>query len=187
MTVVCPADPHEVRGALRAALDHDGPVYMRIGKKGEPLVHPEVPEMVFGSSIVVRPGRHVAVLATGTLVAVALEAADRLAESGISAEVVSYHTIKPRDEDTLRRVFSDFEVVVTVEEHSLIGGLSTSVAEWLVDSGPQRASLVRVGTPDAFLHDPGDQDHAREILGLTPGVIADRVRMRLSGALVTAA
>lgn len=187
MTVVCPADPHEVRGALRAALAHDGPVYMRIGKKGEPLVHASVPEIVFGTSIVVRPGHDIAILATGTLVTMALDAADRLAESGISAEVVSYHTVKPRDETTLRRVFSDYRVVVTLEEHSLIGGLSTSVAEWLVDSGPQRASLIRIGTPDAFLHDPGEQEHARELLGLSPKVIADRVRVRLGGALVAAA
>ncbi len=187
MSVVCPADPHEVRGALRAALRHTGPVYMRIGKKGEPLVHDDVPAFTLGESIVVRAGADVAILAAGTILPAALDAARMLDANGVSAEVVSYHTIKPRDDVTLRRVFSAFDLVITVEEHGLMGGVGSSVAEWLADTGPSRAGRLRMGTPDSFLHDPGDQDHARQVLGLTPDRIAEQIRARLRGGVVTAA
>jgi transketolase len=187
MSVVAPADAHEVRGALRSALQHDGPVYMRIGKKGEPLVHDEMPEFAIGKANVVRAGRGVCFLANGTMVKVALDAADRLAGLGLSPEVVSFHTIKPLDQVTLERAFAEFDLVVTVEEHSLVGGLGSGVAEWLADTGPYRARLLRVGTPDTFLHQAGEQDHARAVFGLTPEVIAERVRARLVRDLVAAA
>jgi transketolase len=187
MTVISPADAHEVRGALRAALRHDGPVYIRIGKKGEPLVHDQEPEFSIGQAIVIRPGRRVAFLANGTVVKVALDAADRLGRLGLSPEVVSFHTVKPLDQATLTRVFDQFDLVVTVEEHSVVGGLGGSVAEWLADTEPRRARLLRVGTPDTFLHQAGEQEHAREVFGLTPEHIAERVRARLIGALPVAA
>jgi len=187
MTVISPADAHEVRGALRAALRHDGPVYIRIGKKGEPLVHDQEPEFNIGQAIVIRPGRRVAFLANGTVVKVALDAADRLGQLGLSPEVVSFHTVKPLDQATLTRVFDQFDLVVTVEEHSVMGGLGGSVAEWLADTEPRRARLLRVGTPDTFLHQAGEQNHAREVFGLTPEHIAERVRARLIGALPVAA
>jgi transketolase len=187
MTVISPADAHEVRGALRAALQHDGPVYIRIGKKGEPLVHDREPDFTIGKAIVIRPGRRVVFLANGTVVKVALGAADRLRQLGLSPEVVSFHTVKPLDEATLTRAFDEFELVVTVEEHSLIGGLGSSVAEWLADTEPRHARLLRVGTPDRFLDQAGEQEHAREVFGLTPEHIADRVCARLSKALAVAA
>ncbi len=187
MSVVSPADAHEVRGALRAALQHDGPVYMRIGKKGEPLVHDRAPEFSIGQAIVIRTGRRVAFLANGTVVKVALDTADRLGRVGLMPEVVSFHTVKPLDHATLTRVFDEFDLIVTVEEHSLVGGLGSSVAEWLADTEPRRARLLRIGTPDRFLHQAGEQEHAREVFGLTPEHIAERVLGRLSGALAIAA
>jgi transketolase len=187
MSVVSPADAHEVRGALRAALRHNGPVYLRIGKKGEPLVHDHEPDFSIGKAIVIRPGRQVVFLANGTVVKVALDAADRLVREGLSPEVVSFHTVKPLDETTLARAFDEFDLVVTVEEHSVVGGLGSSVAEWMADTGPRRARLLRVGTPDRFLEQAGEQEHAREIFGLTPEHIAGRVRARLGGGLAVAA
>jgi transketolase len=181
MSVVSPADAYEVRGAVRAALRHDGPVYLRIGKKGEPLVHASEPDFTIGQAIVIQPGRQVAFLANGTMVKVALDAADRLRRMGRVPEVVSFHTVKPLDERTLARVFDEFDLVVTVEEHSLVGGFGSSVAEWLADSGPRRAGLMRVGTPDSFLHEVGEQQHARNILGLTADRIFERVHARLAG------
>jgi len=186
MSVVSPADAHEVRGALRAALQHDGPVYLRIGKKGEPLVHDREPPFTIGKAIVLRAGRQVAFLANGTVVKAALDAAQRLGELGLAAEVMSFHTVKPLDEATLTRVFDEFDLVVTIEEHSVVGGLGSGVAEWLADGGARRGRLLRVGTPDRFLEQSGEQEHARHVFGLTPEHIADRVRARLASTLTAA-
>jgi transketolase len=181
MTVVCPADAAEVRQALRAALAYDDPVYIRIGKKGEPVVHKEPPQFQIGKGIVVRPGTEVCLLSTGNVLPLVMRAAEALASQGASAEVVSLHTVKPLDDDLLADAFTRFEVVVTVEEHSLLGGLGGAVAEWLADRPGQKARLLRVGTADAFIHEAGDQEYARRYFGLTPESIAARVLGTLSG------
>jgi transketolase len=179
MTVICPGDAMEVRAALRAALRHDGPVYIRLGKKGEPLVHQDVPEFTIGKAIRLRRGSGACLLSTGNMLPVAIEAADILEAQGISTEVVSFHTIKPMDRDLLTTAFAQFNVVTTVEEHSRSGGLGGSIAEWLADNSPQRAALVRIGTPDEFLHEAGKQSYARQRFGLTAENIAEATRERL--------
>lgn len=176
MAVVCPADPVETRLALAAALSWDGPVYIRLGKKGEPVVHQSNPDFKIGKAIVVRPGKDVGLLATGIILPSALEAAEKLKAEGVSAEVVSFHTVKPLDEDYLRQAFGRFKTVVTVEEHSRIGGLGSAVAEWLADQPKTKARLARVGTPDEFLHEAGEEEHAREKFGLTSNHIAEAAR-----------
>jgi transketolase len=181
MTVVCPGDPVEARLAVRAALAYDEPVYIRLGKKGEPVVHKETPRFVIGKGIVVRHGTQVCLLSTGNMLPVALRAAESLGAEGVSAEVVSLHTVKPLDEELLADAFDRFEVVVTVEEHSLLGGLGGAVAEWLADRPGRKARLLRVGTADTFLHEAGEQEYARSRFGLTPEAIAERVLGALSG------
>ena len=183
MTVVCPGDAWEVRLALQAALGHGGPVYIRLGKKGEPVVHEQPPDFVIGRGIVVRAGYDVCLLSTGNMLPVVVEAAEELCGRGISAQVVSFHTVKPLDEALLFEVFSRFAAVVTVEEHSRLGGLGGSVAEWLADRPFQKARLLRIGTADAFLHDAGNQAHARRRCGLTPEGIAEKtLQAYLAGA-----
>ena len=95
----------------------------------------------------------------------------------VSAELVSFHTVKPLDEELLDRAFRRFRAVVTIEGHSRIGGLGSAVAEWLADhpSASNTASLLRIACPDAFYHEAGDQESARERFGLTPSAIAKRV------------
>ena len=181
MTVICPGDTWEVRLALRAALKHDGPVYIRLGKKGEPVVHEQAPEFVIGKGIVIREGDNVCLLSTGNMLPIAVQASEELDSRGVSAQVVSFHTVKPLDENLLSKAFSKFTTVVTVEEHSILGGLGGSVAEWLVDRPSQKANLLRIGIKDAFLHGTGGQDYARESLGLTPKNIAEKtLRMHLA-------
>lgn len=175
MSVLAPADPHEVRGVLRAALAHVGPSYLRIGKKGEPNVHREVPKIEIGRSLVVRDGVDVCLLAVGVMLPVALEAAEALAQRGISARVVSVVSVKPLDEGVLKDALTRFPVVATIEEHSLIGGFGGAVAEWSVDNGPFAARLLRMGTADAFPHEAGETDHARAANGLSVAHIAERI------------
>jgi len=179
LAVVAPADAMEVRGALKAALNHPHPVYIRIGKKGEPVIHKTEPDFQIGKAIAVREGKDVCLLSAGNMLPPALETADLLAVQDVSAKVVSFHTIKPLDEDTLANAFAGFKLVVTIEEHSVLGGLGGSVAEWLADHSPARARLLRCGTADEFLHETAEQEEAREHYGLTAADMADRIRKTL--------
>jgi transketolase len=176
MRVVCPSDSWEVRALLQEACRSNDPVYLRIGKKGEPNVHQSLPPLRIGHGFSMRPGTDIAILCAGTLLRDALQAADQLSNEGISAEVVSFHTVKPLDTELLERVFRDFRLVVTVEEHSRLGGLGGAVAEWRSESTHARARLLRLGTPDEFLHLVADQEHARKVFGLTDVQIAASIR-----------
>jgi transketolase len=180
LTILAPADPFEVRMTLSAALRHSGPVYIRIGKKGEPNVHSSVLPWEIGHPIKLRSGSRVALLCAGTLLQECLQTADLLAAQGASASVVSMPTVKPLNEALLAEVFSGHALVATVEEHSVLGGLGGSVAEWISDQITPSARLMRIGTPDAFLHRNGEQEHAREILGLTPAEMARKITARLA-------
>lgn len=180
LAVLCPGDAQEVRACLRAALRHDGPVYLRLGKKKEPVVHDAVPDLVIGKALVVREGADVALLSTGNMLPEAAAAAELLAKKGVSCEVVSFHTVKPLDEAYLGRAFDRFRLVATAEEHSLLGGFGAAVAEWLVDHAPRKAGLLRFGTRDEFLHEAGGQSFARRHFGLSSDAIADRILGRLN-------
>lgn len=175
LAVVAPADAMEVNAALKAALQHPHPVYIRIGKKGEAVVHPSEPAFSIGKAIVLREGADVCLLSAGTVLSESLAAADLLARAGVSAQVVSFHTIKPLDEELLASAASKFKLIATVEEHSILGGLGGSVAEWLAERPSPRARLVRFGTRDEFLHETCEQEQAREHYGLTGPAIAERI------------
>jgi transketolase len=108
LSIICPGDAWEVRAGLRAALAHPGPVYIRIGKKGEPVVHQNMPSFEIGKAMVIQPGSEVCLLSTGTLLPGALAAAAELAGQGISAQVVSFHTVKPLDGALLAQAFAVF-------------------------------------------------------------------------------
>jgi len=183
MTVICPGDALEVRQALRAALSHEGPVFLRLGKKNEPVVHKQAFNFQIGKAIMVRPGTQVCLLSTGNMLPVAVQAAEELGRQGISAAVASFHTVKPLDEEFLLNTFAQFKAVVTVEEHSIIGGFGSSIAEWQIDHGPQAARLCRVGTADEFLHEAGGQDYARQYFNLTTDSIAKKVRRFLEAPI----
>jgi transketolase len=176
MVVICPGDAHEVRGALRAAMKQDHPVYIRMGKKGEPVVHSgTIADFEIGKAITVVEGTDVCLLSTGNMLPEVIEAAHKLKEQGISAKVVSFHTVKPLDEACLKDAFGKFKLVATIEEHSLIGGFGAAVSEWLVDTETAPKKFLRFGTPDAFFKKSGEQEYAREMLGLSAHQIADKI------------
>lgn len=179
LTVLCPADAMEVGPAIEAALTLPGPIYIRLGKKGEPNVHEKPPRLEVGKGLVMREGTDVCLLGMGTMTATALEAAKLLQGHGISARVVSMHTVKPLDDALLRESFDRFKVVAVVEEHSVIGGLGSAVAEWLARRKPGRGVLEAIGTPDAFISEAGSQQWMREQCGLTPQAVAERIAGRL--------
>ncbi len=176
MTVLAPADSHELRAGLRDALRLDGPVYIRIGKKGEPAVHAATPATLIGQGFVLREGSALCLLATGVMVETALAAARELEARGLSAQVVSLPTVKPLNTALLAELFARFPIVATLEEHSLIGGFGSAVAEWLVDlETPPGARLVRFGTGDRFLHKAGETEFAHHQFGITAEAVAHRL------------
>ncbi len=175
MTVLAPGDAWEVRGAIRAALEHKGPVFIRLGKKGEPTVHSAVPDFKIGKALTVVAGSDVCIINAGNTLPLAMEVAAELGKEKISTQVASFHTIKPLDEAYLAKAFDKFKAVVTLEEHSIIGGLGGAVAEWMSDKSNMRARFRRFGTTDEFLHEAGEQEHAREKYGLTVPLIKKRV------------
>ena len=149
MTVIVPCDDVEARAAVRAAYELDGPVYMRLGRLAVPVVNDAGSyEFELGKGIVMREGTDVTVVACGLMVQAALEAADVLAERGISAEVIDMHTIKPIDADLIARSASKTGRVVTCEEHSIIGGLGSAVCDVLAERCP--VPVRKVGVNDAF-------------------------------------
>lgn len=180
MVVVCPGDAWEVRAALRAALAQDWPVYIRMGKRGEPKVHAAVPlDFAIGRALVVREGEDVCLLSTGTMLPEVLAAAEALRTRGIGARVVSFHTVKPLDTAFLAGAFARFPLVATIEEHSLIGGFGAAVSEWAMDGAVAPRRFLRFGTPDAFFKKSGEQEYAREQLGLSAPQITARVLQAL--------
>ena len=179
MTVICPGDAWEVRAALRAALQINGPVYIRMAKKNEPLVHSSLPDFSIGKGLIVREGTDICFLNSGSLLPLAVDAANILLEKGISVQVVSMHTVKPLDENLLHDVFSRFSHIFTLEEHSILGGFGGSVSEWLSDQRGLQAHLTRIGTQDKFMVEAGEQEHAREFFGISTEKIVERVLHKL--------
>jgi len=166
LSILCPCDRTETRLAVRAALEHSGPVYLRLGKKGEPDIHRSEPPFVIGRSITLREGGDLCILSTGNIAALALEVADELGGAGLEAGVESFHTVKPLDEELLTALCRAGRTIVTMEEHSLIGGLGSAVAEWAADFGPSAPRILRFGTGDTFLDTLGSQDYVRGLCGL---------------------
>lgn len=166
MTVLCPGDAMEVRALLRAALHHSGPVYLRLGKKGERVIHSSIPNLTIGKGLEVCKGKDICLLSTGNILPLAVDVVEKLKSADVHAQLFSFHTVKPLDKNLLREVFSQYPLVCTLEEHSLLGGFGSSIAEWKVDH-EAKARLLRFGTRDEFLHITGSQDYAREFFGLT--------------------
>lgn len=184
MTVFAPCDEVELRLGLRAALKQNGPLYMRIGKKGEPVIHKAPPaDFALGKAITLRAGKEACLIAAGTVMSEVLAAADKLEKAGISTRVESFHTIKPLDAARLTEVFRSAKIVAVVEEHGLVGGLGGAIAEWRAAQDGAVARMLAFGTPDEFMHEVGTQQYARRKFGLT----ADHIASRVLGALRRAA
>ena len=149
MVVMVPSDDVEAEAMVRAAYAHEGPVYMRFSRLATPVFNnPETYKFEIGKAITMREGKDVAIIAAGLPVASAMEAAEKLAAEGIEARVIDMHTIKPLDEEAVLRAAKEIGKIVTVEEHSIIGGLGSAVAEVLAEQYP--AKLKRVGIYDRY-------------------------------------
>ena len=158
MVVMCPADDTEARKAVQAAVEHEGPVYIRFGRAPVPFLYGEDYDFRIGKGSVLREGKDVTIIANGLCTSAAVEAAEMLARDGIDAEVINICTVKPLDEDLVIRSAVKTGKVVTAEEHNIIGGLGSAVAECLSEKCPTR--MLRIGMRDRF----GESGTATELL-----------------------
>ena len=170
MTVVAPADPVEVSRAVRALATMSGPAYLRLGRVGERKLHSESIEFTLGRAIQVRSGADVTLISTGGMLEMVLEAANQLLLSGIDARVLSMHTIRPIDELAIKSAAAETRAIVTIEEHSVIGGLGSAVAEVLAGLDTS-TRLRRVGLPSQFISSVGSHEYLRERSGLSAAQI----------------
>jgi transketolase len=183
MTVVAPVDAEEMRRFMPHTLDHPGPIYIRLAKGYDDVVSRDSDGFEIGRAITLREPGEVLFVTTGVMAQRALASADMLRGDGIECGVLHMHTVKPLDAETLLQLAGKVKLVVTVEEHTLIGGLGGAVAELFTDHEwdaipPQ---LKRLGLPDRFLSDYGSQDFLLERCGLDPAAIAATVREALPG------
>lgn len=173
MTIINPADCTEARAAVKAAIEHKGPVYMRFGRYAVPAVNGDDYKFELGKGVEMCDGKDVTLVASGLTVHMALEAAELLAADGISARVINIHTIKPIDEDILVKAAKETGAIVTAEEHTIIGGLGSAVAEVLMEKCP--VPMRRIGVADKY----GKSGQVPELLaeyGLTAENIAKQAK-----------
>ena len=173
MTVVNPSDGVSANKLLKQVIDFDGPAYVRLGRAAVPIFYSEDAELVLGKANTLREGKDVTVIATGIMVSEAMAAAEELAEQGIDVRVIDMHTIKPLDEDAIVKASDETGKIVTAEEHSVIGGLGSAVAEVLCKKAP--AKMAMVGQKDTF-GESGKPDQLKEKYGMTAADIVEAVK-----------
>ena len=176
ITVIVPADAVETKKAVRAVAEYVGPVYMRLGRSEVPAIFDEGCDFAIGRAVIMRPGESVSIFACGIMTAEALEAAEMLAQESISAEVVNVGTIKPLDAETILASAQKTGCAVSAEEHSIIGGLGSAIAEALIDAGP--VPMERVGVPDTFT-ESGKPAELLKKYGMTPADIAGAAKLAI--------
>ena len=176
MTVINPSDGVSAAKLLEQAVDMQGPCYVRLGRAAVPVFYDESDEIKLGRANTVRDGKDVTVIATGIMVAAAAEAAEALAAEGIGVRVIDIHTIKPIDEEAVIKAAEETGAIVTAEEHSVIGGLGSAVAEVIVKNAPVKMAMV--GQQDTF-GESGKPDELRKKYGMTAGDITAAVKSLL--------
>ena len=178
MTIINPSDAVEAKAAVEAAINMNGPVYMRFGRFAVPVIN-DRPEYKFelGKGVNLKDGSDVTIIATGLMVSMAIEAAKTLEAEGISARVINIHTIKPIDKDLIIEAAKATGAVVTAEEHNIIGGLGSAVAEVICENCP--VPVVRVGVEDKYGHS-GKVPALLEMYGLTPANIVAKAKAAIA-------
>jgi transketolase len=179
MTVLAPGDPVEVRLATRAVVNWQGPCYLRLGKGSEPIAHQIEPAFAISKAIVVRDGNDVTLICTGGILSEVVVAAEQLAPQ-IQARVLSMPTVKPLDQVALLKAASETKLLVTVEEHSAVGGLGSAVAQVLAETGNTQGRLRMLNLGEQRVSAAGTQSFLREQMGLSGSSVAGAIQRELS-------
>ncbi len=175
MTVVAPGDPVETEQATRAISRQQGPCYLRLGRAGDPVIHKQGIDFRLGKAILVRAGSDITLISTGGFLALAMQTAEALGVYGFQAGVISMPTVKPLDHDAILNAARKTPAIVTLEEHSVLGGLGGAVAEVLAESSENKVLFKRLGLPSVFSSQVGDQQYLRAAYGLSKESILESV------------
>lgn len=176
LTVIAPGDPVEARAATRAIVAHDGPVYLRLGKAGEPTVHADKIDFRIGKSILFREGSDLTLITTGGMLWTARAAAEKLDAEGIRTRIVSMHTLKPIDAEAVLAAARETKAVLTLEEHSIVGGLGSAVSEIFAERFDLKVPFKRLGVPNAFSPHIGSQEYMLAKHQLSPDAVVHSVK-----------
>ena len=180
MTVVAPGDPVEAALSTRAIAEQHTPCYLRLVKTGDPVVHQTTPPFQIGKAIRLRDGNDVTLITTGGMLYNTVQAAEQLVQQGIQSRVLSMHTIKPLDTEAVLSA-AETGAIITIEEHTIIGGLGSAVAEVLSEGNNGNVTLMRIGIPDEFCTQVGNQEYLREIYSLSVQGIVSSVKKLIGG------
>lgn len=177
MTVICPADPVEMEAAMYAAYQYDKPVYIRIGRSVDEVVHHAPIELKIGKAISMKEGEDAVLLATGTMLKDAVKAVKQLEESGINVALYSVPSIKPMDEELVLECMQKYPYIFTLEEHSMNGGLGTAVGNIILNSGAKNhAVLIKMGFPDMFAPVTGSREYLNGLYGIDVDGIVEKIK-----------
>ena len=181
MTIVCPCDADEMNRFMMKTLDWPHPIYIRLAKGGDKIVSNESAGFEIGKSILMKNGKDGLFISTGVMTQLALQASEKLENEGIYCGVLHMHTIKPVDENSLINLIPNFKAVVTIEEHTRIGGLGSAILEFCSDSIPEHThKIFRVGIPDKFAEQYGSQNSLLEHWGITVQNIISSMKNKLN-------
>ena len=181
MNIICPADPIETGKAMEASMSLDEPSYIRIGRNNEPILFDKDYDFRIGKSVVMRHGNDITIIASGFVLKNVLNAADELIGQNIKVRVVNMSTIKPIDREMIIKCAKDTKAIATIEEHNIIGGLGSAVAEVLAEEADCRVLFKRVGLNDAYCRINADYAGLQEAYGLDKESIKDLIKEMLRG------
>ena len=166
MTVLCPGDPIEARELIKQSYKHTGPVYIRLGKNGEPKIHPEDKKIPLGKAIEISTGDDLILITTSTMLETGKRWVDEWKDEGVSASLVSMPTMKPFDTESIKKFIRSNIPIISLEEHNIIGGLGSAIAEVIADTGIG-VKFLRLGINDRFSHFVGGHDYQKQKSNLT--------------------
>jgi len=175
LTILCPADPFQVQVLLEKATKLSGPIYIRIGKKGEPVLTDKSEPVEIGKAQTIVQGNSVVILTIGNTLELAINVKENLQQKGIFPSLINIHTLKPFDASLVKKLTKNHSLVVTIEEHSLLGGLFSTVAEQVALQRIEGLTLLPFGTKDIFPQKTGSQEYLRGLFGLTCDNIINQI------------
>jgi transketolase len=176
VTVLAPGDLIEAECATRAIYEQQGTCYLRLGRGGEKRIHERIDNFEVGKAIKIKDGDRVAIFSTGAIFDEAMEASEMLIEQGINPALYTFPTVKPIDRETIEECSKKYDLIVTVEEHNVIGGFGSAVSEVLAEMGGTRAKSLKIGLNDKYSSIVGSQKYLRDIYGMSARKIFERVK-----------
>lgn len=176
VTVLAPGDLIEAECATRAIYEQQGTCYLRLGRGGEKRIHGKIDNFEIGKAIKIKDGEKVVFFSTGAIFDEAIEASEMLIEQGINPALYTFPTVKPIDRKTIEECAKQYDLIVTVEEHNIIGGFGGAVSEVLAEMGGTRAKLLKIGLDDKYSSIVGSQKYLRDIYGMSARKIVEEVR-----------